>query len=134
MSRNSLHILDTNIVIHLLKGTPPEVRDAWQKAGGHTASAVSVLTLHELRFGAENSRRPEENHRLLSAFLSKLRVLDFDTMAAEESAKIRHESKKQPIGPVDCLIAGHARSLGATLVTRNVKEFRRVPGLKVVAW
>lgn len=134
MSHAPLYLLDTNICIHLLKGTPPEVTEALLNSGGYRHAVTSILTVFEMRFGAEKSTKAGEVHRALDAFFTILPVRDFDAKAAEHAAQIRHELKRQPIGPYDLLIAGHARSLGAVLVTRNEKEFKRVPGLKVVAW
>ena len=74
--------------------------------------------------------------QMLAEFLSPLEVLPFDEDAAESYGEIRAALEKsgKPIGPLDTLIAGHALSLGATLITNNVREFQRVKGLKLESW
>ena len=90
----------------------------------------------ELVYGAERSAVPEKNLAVVEGFLTRLEVLDFDQAASEQAAQVRAELAKQgmPIGPYDALIAGHARSLGLTVVTNNMREFERVAGLRVVDW
>lgn len=128
-----LRLLDTNICVHLLRGDSEEVRAALKNTPRESL-AVSTLTVFELRYGTERSHSPERARTTLDLFLRDIAVIPFDAPAAAHAAEIRAALRAQPIGPYDLLIAGHARSLGATLVTRNVKEFKRVPGLKVVAW
>lgn len=130
--------LDTNVVIALLNGRKPGSRrryDAARRAG--EPLALSAVALFELRFGAQNSARPERNHRALDAFLEDaVEILDFDAEDAREAGAIRAhlQAKGTPIGPYDTLIAAQARRRGATLVTSNRSEFERVPGLKVEDW
>ena len=86
--------------------------------------------------GAEKSARVEENRLLVERFLLPFEIVPFDSSAAREYATIRAqlESKGQLIGPNDMLIAATARSRNAILVTRNTREFKRVPGLKLEEW
>ena len=78
----------------------------------------------------------EKNRIAISLFLSPITVLEFHATAAEEYGKIRAELERKgtPIGPMDLLIAGHARSEGLILVTNNTREFERVEGLTVEDW
>ncbi len=133
MRTSDFHLLDTNICVHLIRERPVEVRKAFEKMSPECIG-LSVMTEFELRYGAAKSDDPKNNHAALDAFLRGFTVLPLNEDAVFHSAEIRAALRAQPIGPYDLLIAGHARSLGATLVTRNLKEFQRVPGLKVVAW
>lgn len=86
--------------------------------------------------GVEKSQEPKRNRIALTLFLSSITILEFDSYAAEEYGKVRAELEKNgtPIGPMDTLIAGHARAEGMTLVTNNTREFRRVEELDVEDW
>ena len=90
----------------------------------------------ELETGAAKSQRPAKAKGLLHDFLAQIVVADFDASAASEYGLIRGylEKRGEPIGPLDLLIAAHARSLGVTLVTANLREFRRVPRLRCEDW
>jgi tRNA(fMet)-specific endonuclease VapC len=98
--------------------------------------AISAVTLAELRYGADKSQDPAANHAALDAFLIPLTILHFDTGAASHYGKIRTdlECRGLPIGPLDTMIAAHARSVGVTPVTNNLSEFSRVPGLPIEDW
>jgi tRNA(fMet)-specific endonuclease VapC len=98
--------------------------------------AISAVTLAELRYGADKSDRPSQNHAALDAFLAPLSVALFDSGAADAYGKVRAalERRGTPIGPLDTLIAAHALQLGLTLVTNNVSEFARVPSLSLEDW
>jgi tRNA(fMet)-specific endonuclease VapC len=130
--------LDTNVVVRLLNGRSPALRrrfDAERLARGRLA--LSVIALYELRFGVANSERRTQNARALDRFLDgKIEVLPFGPEDATEGGAIRAHlrSRGALIGPYDILIAAQARRRGATLVTANTREFRRVPGLLVVDW
>lgn len=101
---------------------------------GH--AAVSAITVCELRFGVENSKRPVENKAVLDRILMDLEIHPFGEAAAPYFARLRATLKRvgKPIGPMDTLIAAHALQLGACLVTNNTREFSRVPGLKTENW
>lgn len=92
--------------------------------------------LGELLFGAARSARPAEHRRQVERFAERLDVLPFDAEAASHFADIRADlsARGEIIGGYDLMIAGHARSRGLTVVTHNVREFRRVQGLQVADW
>ena len=128
------YMLDTNIVIYTIKNRPDVVRKAFNLHEGQMC--ISSITWGELVFGAERSSQPERNLADIEAMAARLDVLAFDTPAATHFGQLRSElySKGQPIGPYDMMIAGHARAIGLTLVTNNLREFERVPGLRVENW
>lgn len=127
-------LLDTNVVSHIVRR--PHSALARRIASLRQDSfAVSIIVAAELRYGAERkgSRRLA---RQLEAVLSAIQVLPLDVPADQHYGAIRTEleSAGQPIGQNDLLIAAHARALGATLVTNNLREFHRIPGLDVEDW
>jgi tRNA(fMet)-specific endonuclease VapC len=128
-------MLDTNICIYIIKQRPPEVLTRFK---GYVVGdiAVSSITVAELQFGVQRSQTPERNQPALDQFLMPLAVVGFDQAAAVAYGQVRTslERNGRPIGPLDTLIAAHALSLKLTLVTNNVAEFARVPGLKVINW
>lgn len=130
-----IYMLDTNICIYTMKKNPPEVFENLRKHSPDSVG-ISAITEAELRFGMSNSSRPEHNHRILDELLGPFQIVPFDTVAAAHYAEIRLHLKRQgtPIGNMDLLIAAHARSLPVVLVTNNMREFARVPELKVVSW
>lgn len=97
--------------------------------------AISQMVLFELEYGVCRSQHQQRNHDNLNAFLKYIQVLDWETEQSEETALIRCELMQQgkPVGYYDMLIAAHARSLQATLVTHNTREFERVRGLLLEA-
>ena len=97
---------------------------------------ISVITYSELQLGVQNSSHPEQNQLALTEFIAPLEVIDYDSGVAETYGFVRsHLSKKgKLIGPLDMLIASHALHLRTILVTNNVREFQRVPGLSVENW
>ena len=128
------YLLDTHIVIYVLKRRPPEVLPAFNANAGRMA--ISSITLAELLHGAEKSKRVSENLSAIEDFCSRLEVLPYGAKAAQHYGAIRAalEQLGQPIGVNDLHIAGHARSEGLVLVTNNVSEFVRVPALAVENW
>lgn len=129
------YMLDTNICIYAIKHKPETVIKNFLSRDPEEI-CVSVVTYAELMHGVEKSMAIEKNRIALSLFLSPITVLDFHALAAEEYGKIRAELERQgrSIGPMDMLIAGHAKSEGLVLVTNNTKEFCRVEGLMVEDW
>ena len=126
-------LLDTDSVSYALRG---EGRVAEQiRAHRPSELGLSAITLAELRFGAER-RRSRRLHRLIDVFVGDLAVVPFEAEAADRFGKVAAAlvSKGTPIGALDTMIAAHALQLGLTLVTHNLKHFRRVGGLKVVDW
>jgi tRNA(fMet)-specific endonuclease VapC len=128
------YLLDTNIVIYVLKRRPAEVLSNFN--ANASRMAVSSMTLAELLHGAEKSSRVSENLSTIEDFCSRLEVLPYGAKAAQHYGAIRAALEKLglPIGVNDLHIAGHARSEGLVLVTNNLSEFMRVPALKVENW
>ncbi len=129
------YMLDTNICIYIIKNKPPQAL-ANLKAHYMEGVSISAITLAELEHGVEKSAYPEKNAVALMQFLSIIEVLPFDGSAAIEYGKICAflQKKGTPIGTMDNLIAAHARTEKLVLVTNNVREFERVPGLAVENW
>ncbi|WP_346553859.1 type II toxin-antitoxin system tRNA(fMet)-specific endonuclease VapC [Alkanindiges illinoisensis] len=127
-------MLDTNIVIYVIKHKPLEVRERFNSV--FSQICVSSITVAELVYGAENSAQPEHNLMVVENFLSRLQVLDYGTEAAIQYGNIKAHLKKlgQLISDNDLHIAAHARSKGFILVTNNTKEFNRVPALQLDNW
>jgi len=128
------YMLDTNICIFTIKNKPQVVREAFNRH--HDQLCISAVTLMELIYGAEKSAAPEKNLAVVEGFAARLEVLPFDNEAAAHTGMIRSELAKAgtPIGPYDQMIAGHARSRGLIVVTNNLREFARAPGLRVEDW
>lgn len=128
------YLLDTNIVIYSIRNRPESVRERFRGNAGHMC--VSSVTFMELVYGAETSQQTERNLGVIEGFFANLHLLSFDTEAAFHSGQIRAElaQKGKTIGPFDQMIAGHARSRGLILVSNNVSEFKRVPGLRLQNW
>jgi tRNA(fMet)-specific endonuclease VapC len=128
-------LLDTNTCIYLIRRRPKEALQRFERFEVGEVG-VSVITISELRYGVEKSTRPEQNLRALEQFLLPLEVQDFGPEATVSYGRIRAslEERGMPIGPLDTLIAAHALSLGATLVTNNTREFKRVSGLQIEDW
>lgn len=128
------YLLDTNIVIYTMKHRPLQVKRHFERHQGEMC--ISTVTLGELVFGAENSQQVERNLADIEAMVARLEVLPLDTKAAYHFGQIRAAlyAVGQPIGPYDMMIAGQARASGLILVTNNVKEFARVPGLLLEDW
>jgi tRNA(fMet)-specific endonuclease VapC len=129
------YMLDTNICIYLIKHKPPQVFEKLQEHNPDEI-CISAVTYAELVHGVEKSKAVERNRLALTILLSNIEILDFDMKAAEEYGRIRADLEKKgtPIGPLDMMIAGHAKSLGYTVVTNNLGEFKRVEGLQYENW
>lgn len=128
------YLLDTNIVIYVIKQRPLPVLDVFNQHQGRMA--ISSITLAELVHGAEKSSDVSRNIAVVEDFVSRLAVLPYDDKAAWQYGNIRAVLEKlgQTIGLNDLHIAAHARSIGLTLVTNNMREFERVPGLLLENW
>ena len=128
-------MLDTNICIYVIKHKPEKVFQKLQTIHPEDV-CISSVTYAELVHGVEKSIAVEKNRLALSILLANMEILDFDVDAADCYGKIRAGLEKNgtPIGPLDMMIAGHAQSLGYTVVTNNVKEFSRVSALKIENW
>jgi len=128
------YLLDTNIVIYVIKQRPRIALDRFNREHGHMA--MSSITLAELIHGAEKSNDPSRNLAAVEDFCSRLVVLPYGDKAAWHYGSIRAALEKMgmTIGVNDLHIAGHARSEGLTLVSNNLREFERVPGLVLDNW
>lgn len=128
-------LLDTDICIHLIRDKPRSILERFNE---HAIGdiGISVITLAELEYGVSKSSKPGKNKHALDQFVAPLVVADFDRSATGAYGKLRTtlEKKGQMIGAMDLLIAAHALSLNVRLVTHNVREFARVPGLRVETW
>ena len=127
-------LLDTNILIAMSKQRPGLA----DRLEGIPADAVllSAVVVAEIEYGIAKSRRRQHNRRVFDALVSGFRVLPFDAAAARLYGPIRAELEKRGrlIGPYDLMIAAHAKSIDAVLVTDNTREFARVDGLKTANW
>ena len=127
------YMLDTNIVSEMIRN--PAGRAAQRARAAAELVCVSVIVAAELRYGCAKKGSPRLLRRV-EEFLAEVPVLPFDVPADSEYGSIRVELEKtgRPIGSNDLLIAAHARTLAATVVTANVDAFRRVRGLNVENW
>ena len=128
------YMLDTNICIYVIKNRPAALRERFDQLA--EALCISGITLAELLYGVEKSARRTENLRAVEQFTARLEVVPFSPRAAAHFGQIRAELAKLGTlcGAYDMLIGAHARSEGLMLVTNNVREFQRIPGLLVVNW
>lgn len=128
------YLLDTNIAIYVIKRRPIEVLGLFNENAGRMA--ISAVTLSELFHGAEKSAKVAQNLAVVEEFASLLEVLPYTAKASQHYGAIRSALEKvgRPIGVNDLHIAAHARSEGLTLVTNNLVEFERVPGLLTENW
>lgn len=132
------YLLDTNACIALINGTQADVRRRFQRAvARESVMLLSSIVAFELWYGVAKSRRKEGNARRLEAFLAgplEWTLFDEDDARAAGAVRAELEAAGKPIGAYDVLLAGQARRRGATLVTSNMSEFRRVAGLKWEDW
>ena len=128
-------MLDTNICIYVIKQKPRSVLERFV-AFPVGDLGISVITLAELEYGASKSSEPDRNREALEQFVSPLEIAVLDRLATSVYGRIRAllEKRGRPIGSMDLLIAAHALSLNVRLVTNNMREFKRVPGLRVENW
>ena len=129
------YMLDTNTCIYIIKHKPAEVLRHFLKYEPGDI-CISEITNSELLYGVEKSTSPDRNRLALTLFLSEMIILPYDSEASKEYGIIRTdlERKGTPIGPMDMLIAAHAKSKELILVTNNEREFRRVKELNVENW
>ena len=128
------YLLDTNIVIYVIKRRPVEVLGVFNENAGRMT--ISAITLSELFHGAEKSAKVAQNLAVVEEFASLLEVLPYTAKASQHYGAVRAALEKAglPIGVNDLHIAAQARSEGLTLVTNNMGEFERVPGLLLENW
>ena len=129
------YMLDTNICSYVLRSRPPSVKAHFDEAGPG-ALTVSTVVLAELLYGAARHPAAVAIRRKIGDLASRLDVVPWDEAAAEHYGAIRAglEKRGTPLGAMDMLIAAHARSRGATLVSNDVRHFDRVEGLLVANW
>ena len=131
--------LDTNVAIALLNGRPPQVRQKFDETReAATPIFMSAIVFLELMYGAANSLRRSENEEKIALFLASgaIDLVPFDEEDASIVAVIRAKLRRsgEAIGPYDLLIAAQALRRGARLITANMREFMRIPGLDVSDW
>ena len=129
-----MFMLDTDLCIHLINERDATLKEKFEANAGDIC--ISSITYAELCFGVAHSMLVERNARELDAFCLDLDILPFDAEAGVHYGDIRHALSRpgRLIGANDLLIAGHAWSVGATLVTNNEREFGRVPDLATENW
>ena len=129
------YMLDTNICIFVIKHKPETIIQRFME---HDPSelCISSITYAELVHGVEKSQAKEKNRIALTLLLSKIPIVPFDSLAAQVYGVVKADLQRQgtPIGPLDTLIASHAKALDLILVTNNTREFIRVEGLKLEDW
>ena len=128
------YMLDTNICIYVMKRYPQELRDKFNALAEQLC--VSSITLGELHYGAEKSARRVENLTAIEHFVARLGVPPFGEKAAAHYGQVRAELERAgtPYGPHDMQIGGHARSEGLIVVTNDMREFTRMPGVRAENW
>lgn len=134
MSESLAYLLDTNILSDLVRNPQGMVAAKITRAGEDTV-CTSIIAAAELRYGAIKSNSAKLAERV-DIILSALEILPLETPADHQYASLRHRLTHEgtPIGPNDLLIAAHALANDLTVITANVGEFSRVPGLKVENW
>lgn len=127
-------MLDTNICIFVMSGRGAALAARFEAEAD--ALCISAVTLAELAYGVEKSAAQARNRAALESFAARLKIRPFDAAAAGAYGAVRADLERRGcvIGAYDMMIAGHARSLGLTLVTNNRREFDRVAGLAVEDW
>ena len=128
-------MLDTDTCSYILRAHPPRIAARFREAD-RAELGISSVVLAELYYGIELLPNSEVLRANIQRFLAGLTLLSWDAAAAAHYGDIRAtlQRKGTPIGAMDMMIAAHARSLRATLVTNNSRHFRRVPGLKTENW
>ena len=132
-----MYMLDTNIIIFCIRH--PDTACA-ARVAAHLGKdlCISVVTYAELEYGIMNSSDPAKNRVGVNRFLAGIRILDFDMKAATHFgdilAELRKKRKDKQNQDRDKMIAGHARSLGCTLVSDNIRDFIDIDGLTIENW
>ena len=128
------YMLDTNICIYVMKNYPANLLEKFNNLAEQLC--ISSITLGELHYGAEKSARRVDNLAAIQHFVARLDVLAFEAKAAAHCGQVRAELERAgaPCGPHDMQIGGHARSEGLIVVTNNMREFSRMPGIRAENW
>jgi tRNA(fMet)-specific endonuclease VapC len=130
-----LHMLDTNICSYVLRSRPASLKARFDEVGAGSLG-VSAVVLAELFFGAARHARALAIRRDIDDFAARLQVLSWDEAAADHYGDIRAALERDgtPLGAMDLMIAAHARSRGAVLVSNDARHFERVEGLLLANW
>ena len=130
-----MYMLDTNALIMAIRHPDWPIYEKIKRHIGKDI-CISVVTYGELEYGIQKSAAPERNRIAVMKILLGIKILNFDIKAAEHFGNIfaELEKERQRIGDRNMMIAGHARSLGYTLITNNVREFSRIKGLLYEDW
>lgn len=130
-----LYMLDTDTCSYIIRERPIGVLEHFRKLAMEQI-CISTVTYAELLYGVERSSSKRINRPIIDDFVQHLDVIEWDNTAAEQYGKIRAdlEARGKPIGAMDMMIAAHAKSIKAVLVTNNQKHFARIRGLKVENW
>ncbi len=127
------YMLDTNICIYLMKNQPEQVAQRFAEC--HVGDVVmSAITFAELEYGVAVSASPKKNRNSLASLVEDIPVAAFDDAAASAYGPIRAATRDSKKDQLDKLIAAHAVSLDVVLVTNNLKDFARYPGLRTENW
>jgi tRNA(fMet)-specific endonuclease VapC len=128
------YMLDTDVCVFVMRERSPSLRERFRSAPDQLC--ISSVTLGELLYGAEKSARRLRNLEIVESFSARLEILPFGEKAAAHYGQIRTQLERtgQRAGAYDMMIGGHARSEGLVLVTNNVREFERMPGVTSENW
>jgi tRNA(fMet)-specific endonuclease VapC len=128
-------MLDTNICSYIIRNRPQSIKEKLQEVEQNHTVALSSIVVSELLYGATKKDSPKLM-RIVSAFIDNFIIYDYSKISAQSYGNIRTdlEKKGKIIGANDLLIASHALSLGAVLVTNNTREFKRVEKLVLEDW
>lgn len=129
------YMLDTNICIYIIKNNPISVRQKFEQISASNL-VLSMVTLAELRYGAEKSQAREKAIKAIDQLSRHIQIAELDEVVAEHYANIRAQLERQgkPIGNNDLWLAAHARAKNWVLVSNNTREFERVVGLRLENW
>ncbi len=130
-----MYLLDTDICSYIIRERPLSVLERFRRMDA-TEMGISVITQAELLYGAARPHAKKGIRAVVEDFLSRLLIVDWDGEAARHYGRLRAmlEARGTVLGNMDLMIAAHALSLGAQVVTNNTKHFGNVPGLKTVNW
>lgn len=128
------YVLDTNSLIYFFRDQGRIAENLYQRAP--TEIILCAPVLYELEVGLAKSNAPQKRRQQLFDLMKIITYRDFGQVEARSAASLREKLERigQPIGPLDNLIAGCAMAYGDVLVTRNIREFVRIPGLQIENW
>nr|3ZVK_A Chain A, Toxin Of Toxin-antitoxin System [Rickettsia felis]3ZVK_B Chain B, Toxin Of Toxin-antitoxin System [Rickettsia felis]3ZVK_C Chain C, Toxin Of Toxin-antitoxin System [Rickettsia felis]3ZVK_D Chain D, Toxin Of Toxin-antitoxin System [Rickettsia felis] len=131
-----IYMLGTNICVYAINKHPDSYYNNLELLAKNNTIAISSIVLAELQYGVSKSKKKEQNQSKLDIFLSRLEIIDFSAKCTFYYGELRTELEQKGliIGNNDLLIASHAIAENATLVTNNIKEFKRIPNLILENW